>query len=351
MPCIGVLFELRCAETRPGETICVVGNIPELGGWDCQVVTRPALQLRTSNLTYPHWAMLRPIWLELAEADVHGKCHLEYKFVRDQRLLHKGSAVRWEDSIPNRSLALPAEDGAIFLVSDAVWSSKASPTRVRRTTMSEVRSRWGTFDPQWAAAQKLRVQAAAPVMFNLSPRTAQAEGTTSTEASPARLSSYSIEEEFHALSPTEVHGVWNEAPARVGPKPRGLSVTRRDSAKEAPEMFTELEALRLENATLRERLRQLSKANAIKVESPSRRPVPPLNFYWMSKRECESRSQSELQNTSNDATPVHQPQQPGSEAATRFGKANLDAGPISPGGGPAGGWPEPQEEPQVEEHY
>eukprot|EP00913_Durusdinium_trenchii_P031570 g29562.t1 len=51
---IGLLFELRHAETRPGETVTVVGGQGELGAWDCY---RSGVPLRTGASCYPYWAM------------------------------------------------------------------------------------------------------------------------------------------------------------------------------------------------------------------------------------------------------------------------------------------------------
>merc|ERR1719215_1441100 len=66
---ISVLFELRRAETRPGEFISVVGNIPELGTWD---VYTSAVPLQTGMAYYPLWAMNGPMPIALSRAS--GEC-------------------------------------------------------------------------------------------------------------------------------------------------------------------------------------------------------------------------------------------------------------------------------------
>lgn len=64
---VGLLFEVRVAETRPGEVIRVVGSAPELGVWDPAADEMAVSQLKTSSLTYPQWLLRSPIWLEVKE--------------------------------------------------------------------------------------------------------------------------------------------------------------------------------------------------------------------------------------------------------------------------------------------
>eukprot|EP00434_Breviolum_minutum_P040068 symbB.v1.2.035597.t1/scaffold4789.1/size34864/1 len=150
---IGLLFELRHAETRPGEMVTVVGARGELGAWDCYT---SALQLRTGASLYPSWAMLAPVWVSPGtsdssaslcrsqdldtpghsiasprivrdasvipeepevvssgdsgegEANPSNFIHIEYKFVKDRRQMKDcGPSIQWEDSIANRFVSLP----------------------------------------------------------------------------------------------------------------------------------------------------------------------------------------------------------------------------------------------------
>lgn len=155
---LGVLFELRHAETRPGEFVSVVGSRAELGAWDSYT---SGLQLRTGASCYPCWAMLAPVWLTQmmqcsrerqysegseestlglsADDSVTGRnddedqepevvsffdceaseggspdsghpqfIHIEYKYVKDRRQLRDcGPSIQWEDSIANRMVMAP----------------------------------------------------------------------------------------------------------------------------------------------------------------------------------------------------------------------------------------------------
>mmetsp|Transcript_85103 Transcript_85103/g.214545 ORF Transcript_85103/g.214545 Transcript_85103/m.214545 type:complete len:484 (-) Transcript_85103:255-1706(-) len=209
MPRIAVLFELRCAETRPGEAICVLGQRPELGGWDrhADAATAGALQLRTSAFMYPRWAMLRPVWLEVGGP---GKVLLEYKYVMDRRLIEKseGRQAKWEDGMPNRQVTLSPEEGSVWLISDAQWGSSQQP-RVGRISMSEVCNRWSDFDPEWMHRGQLHLQRQ-PANFLLSPRVA------STPPSEDDVS-YPIVQEFNALSPKTKHSAFSQALSRGSP--------------------------------------------------------------------------------------------------------------------------------------
>uniref|UniRef100_A0A7S2QMJ7 CBM20 domain-containing protein n=1 Tax=Zooxanthella nutricula TaxID=1333877 RepID=A0A7S2QMJ7_9DINO len=208
MPHIGVLFEVRRAETRPGECVSVVGSRPELGSWDPfdqkAVASR---QLRTSAAQYPGWAMSAPVWIELgadgprwraaaatpdgseedekdSEADepsdldseedasapaspsvrrsgagagISGHAssgdfvRLEYKYIKDRRNADEGGpSIQWEDSIGNRRVMIPQEHGSIWIVSDIRFNDNTEPT-IARTTLAEVLARRGDLDPEWTS--------------------------------------------------------------------------------------------------------------------------------------------------------------------------------------------------------
>ncbi|CAE8685835.1 unnamed protein product [Polarella glacialis] len=182
---VGVLFELRHADTRPGEVVSVVGSRTEMGSWDCYT---SGLQLRTGASCYPCWAMLAPVWVkpesldgsmsssmdrQLSEEsafsnypgtpgperepaatscgesgvvedasapDLPQVLHVEYKYVKDRRQLkdHEGPSIQWEDSIVNRSVTLPFEPGSIWIVSDSKFNDAREPPRITRTTLVEI---------------------------------------------------------------------------------------------------------------------------------------------------------------------------------------------------------------------
>uniref|UniRef100_A0A7S4R3R5 CBM20 domain-containing protein n=1 Tax=Alexandrium monilatum TaxID=311494 RepID=A0A7S4R3R5_9DINO len=209
MPHIGVLFEVRSAETRPGELVSVVGSRPELSNWDpFDFKVAAGLQLRTGAKQYPCWAMSAPIWIQIPSGDgsmlsrdkdtsswsdpessdgsspvspyptgtpqalfrsrtetagaggaVAGSeeppsMRLEYKYVKDRRQLRDcGPSVQWEDCIANRRVNIPQEHGSIWIVSDQRFNEAGEP-RITRTTLAEVLSRRGDLDPEWTFLQR-----------------------------------------------------------------------------------------------------------------------------------------------------------------------------------------------------
>mmetsp|Transcript_51181 Transcript_51181/g.121649 ORF Transcript_51181/g.121649 Transcript_51181/m.121649 type:complete len:264 (-) Transcript_51181:92-883(-) len=65
MPHVGILFEIKKAETRPGEVVSVVGNCSALSNWDPYDSTAGSLHLTTGASLYPGWAMYAPVWVQL----------------------------------------------------------------------------------------------------------------------------------------------------------------------------------------------------------------------------------------------------------------------------------------------
>eukprot|EP00931_Biecheleriopsis_adriatica_P119654 TRINITY_DN94877_c0_g1_i1.p1 TRINITY_DN94877_c0_g1~~TRINITY_DN94877_c0_g1_i1.p1 ORF type:complete len:267 (-),score=42.82 TRINITY_DN94877_c0_g1_i1:32-832(-) len=131
MPRIGIVFELRRCDTRPGETVCVCGSLARLGAWHPESAEVPC-RLQTSPGAYPQWTSQMPLWLDydsISDQEVSfNELFLEYKYVKD---CHAFSDARqpfhWEADIPNRSVALPLEDGAVFMVSDRCWNNRGDP--------------------------------------------------------------------------------------------------------------------------------------------------------------------------------------------------------------------------------
>lgn len=192
---IGLLFELKRVETRPGETVRVVGDRPELGQWNpFDPNTNSTLELRTGATSYPRWGLLSPVWInigrnssitrEVSEMEVEGllsaealstprslrkdgSCEdfdsnndeshseipsmiqVEYKYIKDRKkLAGPGPSVQWEDSIQNRRVVLPCEQGSIWIVSDTRFNDHGSP-EVMRASLPEVVKRWCDIDPEW----------------------------------------------------------------------------------------------------------------------------------------------------------------------------------------------------------
>jgi len=76
----GVLFEVHCSSTAPGERIGVCGSSEELGSWD----PHKCLELVTSDQLFPMW-----VGTDAVEVNPSTK----YKFV----ILSPGKCPRWED--------------------------------------------------------------------------------------------------------------------------------------------------------------------------------------------------------------------------------------------------------------
>mmetsp|Transcript_35957 Transcript_35957/g.103402 ORF Transcript_35957/g.103402 Transcript_35957/m.103402 type:complete len:377 (+) Transcript_35957:83-1213(+) len=190
MPLIGLIFELEAADTLPGESVCVLGNRPELGDWTA--APGRGAQLCTNAFLFPRWTASRTVWLECPCAKVEpDTLAIKYKYI----VTHPAGAggVRWEELSENRQVEVPLEPNSLWLVTDAQFGC-LSPPRVSRTTMLEVKLRWTSFMPDWFASPKLaRLD---PDCFQLSPR---ASGATSDIGSDD--GTYDIESEFSALSP------------------------------------------------------------------------------------------------------------------------------------------------------
>lgn len=101
-----LVWEAVCDRTCFGDTLAVVGDIPELGNWD------PArgLRLATSTAAFPIWAGCVPL-------DDGEQCKVKWKLVvlrRDGHDAYGGSAVEWE-SVDNRSTPAPALQGDVCI--------------------------------------------------------------------------------------------------------------------------------------------------------------------------------------------------------------------------------------------
>eukprot|EP00441_Pelagodinium_beii_P014665 CAMPEP_0197664702 /NCGR_PEP_ID=MMETSP1338-20131121/58801_1 /TAXON_ID=43686 ORGANISM="Pelagodinium beii, Strain RCC1491" /NCGR_SAMPLE_ID=MMETSP1338 /ASSEMBLY_ACC=CAM_ASM_000754 /LENGTH=206 /DNA_ID=CAMNT_0043243397 /DNA_START=16 /DNA_END=633 /DNA_ORIENTATION=+ len=200
MPHIGVIFEIRQCESRPGETVSIVGASRELGNWDpFDYKAAASLELRTSDAQYPCWAMSAPVWIELSQGhqvysdfaeswgeitpedseartptstlhdspkkadeeqpeDSFVQVQVEYKYLKDRRKLHDFPSILWEDHIANRRITLPAEYGSIWLISDGRFNESSEPT-ITRTSLAEVLQRRGSLDPEWTSRHQAGARA------------------------------------------------------------------------------------------------------------------------------------------------------------------------------------------------
>jgi hypothetical protein len=246
MPRVGVIFELRRAETRPGESICVSGSQPELGAWT------PNTRLRTSDLEYPRWYLRSPLWLEFERSSgaASSSClALEYKYVRDRQALDSDPKARygWEDAIRNRRALIPCEDGAIYIVSDADWNVP-SIALVKRWLPPIQPGQESSLCSQRKAVSDMKIPTLCPeqTMPTISP---VGPSFVSHILSPRRKEAVSaIELEFDALGTPELTS-------------RAPDISRASPSEE------EMEALRRENLILRKRLLVFEKAQQEDEES------------------------------------------------------------------------------------
>jgi len=116
---IYVTFVLECAETRPGETILVVGSSPALGSWKPEL----GVALVTGPESYPRWtgnvSVSVNVCMAAGSSPLIEACDIEYKYVRDLRCLYGGFA--WEGGV-NRSISLPlCKAGSEWLTSDPAF--------------------------------------------------------------------------------------------------------------------------------------------------------------------------------------------------------------------------------------
>lgn len=86
----GVLFHVVQPDTKPGDRVVVVGNVPALGSWN----PHEGIDMGTSDDLFPSWT---------ARTRLAPGAKVEWKFVT----IRASGAVEWEPGA-NRSLAIPA---------------------------------------------------------------------------------------------------------------------------------------------------------------------------------------------------------------------------------------------------
>eukprot|EP00928_Gymnodinium_smaydae_P037364 TRINITY_DN25951_c0_g5_i1.p1 TRINITY_DN25951_c0_g5~~TRINITY_DN25951_c0_g5_i1.p1 ORF type:complete len:486 (-),score=30.31 TRINITY_DN25951_c0_g5_i1:49-1458(-) len=103
-----VRFEVSCSETSSGESVYVVGSVPELGSWD----PRKGRRLHTDASCFPLWCSKRNGFALPVVGEI------SFKFLVQREDLE--GPVRWEDS-ENRTLDFTSIAGRGFIVK-AEWS-------------------------------------------------------------------------------------------------------------------------------------------------------------------------------------------------------------------------------------
>mmetsp|Transcript_1389 Transcript_1389/g.3162 ORF Transcript_1389/g.3162 Transcript_1389/m.3162 type:complete len:289 (+) Transcript_1389:69-935(+) len=235
MPRIGIVFELRHCDTKPGEMVCVRGSLERLGSWELECSDYGLLHLQTDPARYPRWTSRTPIWIDTADCTpITGKASkddlrlrkntsisFQYKYLKDRRSFVKDPseqdlAYDWEVAVPNRAVSVTVEDGAVFVVSDESWN------RLGQTVITQIRRSKDQKKP--SAPQPEPAKDWAKWSFILSPRGREDKAEVQ----------FPIEQEFSALDSSKAKQqskfVWMEKQS---------------------------EALQRENALLRQRLHSL----------------------------------------------------------------------------------------------
>ncbi|CAE7930255.1 unnamed protein product, partial [Symbiodinium sp. KB8] len=123
-----------------------------LGSWDLECSDYGLLHLQTDPARYPRWTSRTPIWIDTADcAPITGKASkddlrlrknssisFQYKYLKDRRSFVKDPseqdlAYDWEVAVPNRTVSVTVEDGAVFVVSDESWN------RLGQTVITQIR--------------------------------------------------------------------------------------------------------------------------------------------------------------------------------------------------------------------
>mmetsp|Transcript_147094 Transcript_147094/g.366870 ORF Transcript_147094/g.366870 Transcript_147094/m.366870 type:complete len:253 (-) Transcript_147094:160-918(-) len=232
MPHIGVLFEIRRAETRPGECVSVVGSRPELGNWDpFDYKAAAGLGLRTSAAQYPSWAMSAPVWIELGkhghrggrsgflsegesgdeeeDEDREEECgleeqedlpsstvpdspaagtggaatsaggsggsspgdayvRLEYKYVKDRRQMPDGGPSIQWEECIANRRVMIPREHGSIWIVSDLSFNQNSEPQLVRTTLAEVLLRRGDLDPEWTSRDADAPEWSMPHQENLS---------------------------------------------------------------------------------------------------------------------------------------------------------------------------------------
>lgn len=313
MPSVGVIFEIRKAQTLPGEAIRVAGARPELGAWDprgvvaMQLGDEDILRLKTGALRYPNWSMSAPVWFNFEHEAVNEELKeaaegadsdslstvdsldsasssaatpqastpkreqtetdfgipngtktitLEYKFLKDRRQLQGDdvSSLQWESKIENRRVSVPLEPGSMWLVSDERWELD-EPARASRVVQADVLSLCMELDPEYVLGRNK-----AKLSYSLTPD--RLHGTPSPSGRrglrPGEKQAFAIEEEFEVLNTKQLPSLLAEklaAEKTAGELASEVMSMQRESALAAADKEhaqEEAKALRDEVAQLKE---------------------------------------------------------------------------------------------------
>ena len=110
MPDLKIQFQVECRETKPGESIYVVGNSSELGNWKAE----NAIKLKTNKGKFPLW--------ESEPISFQSNSQLEYKYIINS----SSNNVKWEKFKGNRILNLSSLENNLYFVNDGKFSNNSN---------------------------------------------------------------------------------------------------------------------------------------------------------------------------------------------------------------------------------
>ena len=106
---LSLQFQIECKDTKPGDSVYVVGNASELGNWKAE----KSQKLKTNSSRFPLW--------ESEPISFNSKTQLEYKYI-----IKSGSKnVRWENFKGNRTLDLSSLENGLYCINDGKFSNRA----------------------------------------------------------------------------------------------------------------------------------------------------------------------------------------------------------------------------------
>ena len=106
---LSLQFQIECKDTKPGDSVYVVGNSSELGNWKAE----NSQKLKTDSSRFPLW--------ESEPISFNSKTQLEYKYI-----IKSGSKnVRWENFKGNRTLDLSSLENGLYYINDGKYSNRA----------------------------------------------------------------------------------------------------------------------------------------------------------------------------------------------------------------------------------
>ena len=105
---LSLQFQIECKDTKPGDSVYVVGNASELGNWKAE----NSQKLKTNKSKFPLW--------ESEPISFNSKTQLEYKYI----IKNNSKNVRWENFQGNRTLDLSSLENGLYYVNDGRYSNR-----------------------------------------------------------------------------------------------------------------------------------------------------------------------------------------------------------------------------------